>query len=123
MSGNMSASDLKRIIRRSEQERMKQEQVFPGQGCVKGVRRGVLSWPEGGSNPHHALEIQEQLTSVSKMLPSSQGSRNHDLCFSFLHQVCVYSELYRTLQILYFQSRETKVFTFKKESVFVRIIG
>lgn len=74
MSGNMSASDLQRMLRRSEQERIKLEQVFPWQGCVKGVRGRVLSWLEGGSNPHHALEIQMELTSVSKMLPSGQGS-------------------------------------------------
>lgn len=74
MSGNMSASDLQRMSRRSEQERMKQEQVFPGQGCVKGVRRNVLSWPEGGSNPLHALEIQKEFTSIRKVLPSGQRS-------------------------------------------------
>lgn len=73
MSGNMSASDLERTLRRSEQERIKLEQVFPWQGCVKGVRRRVLSWPEGGSNPHHTLELQMELTSVSKNAPKWPG--------------------------------------------------
>lgn len=102
---------------------MKHEQVFPGQGCVKGVRRRALSWPEGGSNPHHALEYRRSSHLSVKCSQEAREVGNSDLCFSFLHQVCVYNELYRTLQMLYFQSRETKVFTFKKESVFVRIIG
>lgn len=124
MSGNMSASDSQRMIRKSEQERMKQEQVFPGQCSVKGVRRNVLSWPEGGSNAHHALEIQKEFTSVSKCSHAAREQvGDSDVCSSFLHQVCVYNELYRILQMLYSQSRETKIFTFKKEGVFVRIIG
>lgn len=34
----------------------------------------MLSWPEDGSDLHHDLESQEELTSVSKMLPNGKRS-------------------------------------------------
>lgn len=102
---------------------MKQEQVYPGQGCVKGVSKECCPGQKVGAIPTMTWRYKSNSHLSVKCSQAAREVGNSDLCFSFLHQVCVYSELYRTLQVLYFLSRETKVFTFKKESVFVRIIG